>query len=304
MSFRSSSAPAGFRLCLIAAWIFGPWINHSSAQVYAFADGEHIAVASLQDPAAPAKRLVLGNDPAISPDGKRVAYTEFDDDGNRFIAIVEIATGKANRVAGIPGENEFMAFWSVDGKRLVFHHFGESDWLFAQVDAAGGNFRLVNPSLNRQAGAYGALPNGNGWLCHDLDSFFVIGPDRIEEVPGTSNVPGLSMPSHLDVAASCRSALIVRSVEEDMGPDSEGPPSAIFLLDLQTGAQTRLTSKGWDAICPSWIPGGDEFLFSAFDAKTMSPSIYRMKAEPGAKPVLVRAGGSWPSVPKGLGSSR
>jgi len=276
----------------------------ASAQVYAFQTGDHIAVADLADPQSPVRKLVEGTDPAISPDGKEVAFTKSDPEGNRRIAIVDVATAKVRLVAGIPGQNEFMPAWSVDGKRLSFHHFAESDWELAQVDPAEGTFQILLKEGDRSAGAYGVFPNGNGWLCHDLDSFFLLKPGGIREVPNSTDVRGLSMPSRIDVAPDCKRALFEASVEEDMGPDDEGPPTAIFLIDLATGERTRITPKGLNALYPSWLPGTEEFLFAGFDVKAMEDTIYRMKAAPGETPVLVRKNASWPSVAKGTGHSR
>jgi len=293
-----------FSLMSLMAHVFLLWATPVSAQVYAFQVNDHIAVADLADPQAPVRKLAEGNDPAISPDGKEVAFTKSDEQGNRRIAIVDVATGKVRLVAGIPGQNEFMPAWSVDGKRLCFSHFGNSDWEFAQVDPAEGTFQILLKEGGRSAGAYGVFQNGNGWLCHDLDSFFILKTGGIREVPNSTDVLGLSMPSRIDVAPDCKRALFESFIEEDMGPEDEGPPSAIFLIDLATGERTRISPKGLNSMYPSWIPGTEEFLFAGFDVKTMEDTIYRMKAAPGETPVLVRKKASWPSVAKGSGNSR
>ncbi len=279
-------------------------LTTSSGQTYAFQTDEAIFVADLEQPEAPAKKLTGGYDPAISPDGKAVAFTQQDEDGNRRIAIVDVETAKVRLVAGIPGENAFLPAWSIDGKQLYFHHFGTSNWRLARVDAEGGGFTIILEEGGREAGAYGPFPNGNGWLCHDLDSFFVLKAGEIFEVPNSTNVTGLSLPSRLSVAPDCQRALFEIFVEEDMGPDDEGPPAAISLIDLTTGKRTQITARGINGMYPNWLPGGEEFLFAGYDVKTNQSSIYRMKLEPGAKPVLVRKNASWPSVATGTRSSR
>ena len=102
-----------------------------------------------------------------------------------------------------------MPLWSPDGTRLFFSHFGESDWLFAGVDAAGGNFRTVNKESERKVGGAGPILKGEEWLCHDLESFFVLTVAReksgtARERPKSEAVTGLSMPPWVAVSPMVR----------------------------------------------------------------------------------------------------
>lgn len=272
-----------------------------SAQMFTFKLDEEVMVANLADAKVKPRSLGKGYDPAISPDGTKVAYTQTDEQGDRRIAIFDVTTGKSSLVKGIPGKNEFMPVWSTDGTRLLFSHFKESDWALASVNAGGGGFQIVIDQGVRQTSGYSPLPNATDWLCHDLEQFFLAtvpgtGAAVIKDLPKPSLIEGLSMPSRIAVSPDGKTALFDQMMGGEGGPDADEPPSAVFLIEIATGKLTRLTPKGLFADSPTWLPGGREFLFGSFNSKTEKPTIHRMAAEPGAKPVQVIANGSNPSA--------
>lgn len=267
-------------------------VSAASGQTVALQSETHIAVASLADAAPKVRKLVEGADPAISPDGKKIAYTKSDDEGNRRIAIYDLATGKSTLVKGIEGKNEFGAIWSSDGKKLLFNHFDESDWSLASVNASGGDLQIVIDKSVRQVAGFANIPGTTDWLCHDLEGFYIAkvddsGAAKLTDLPKDKVVEGLSMPAHLSISPDGKTALFDKSVDEETKPDDEGPPSAVFQIEIATGKITRVTPKGLYADGPSWLPGGKEFLFGSFDGKTMTETVHRMSIEPGSKPVLV-----------------
>lgn len=284
--------PSPYPLLGCICWSLLALTGLASAQNVALQAGEQIAVASLSDGSPKLRRLINGADPCISPDGTKVAYTQSDEEGNRRIAVCDPATGKSELVEGIEGKNEFGPVWSSDGATLVFNHFDESDWSLAAVNASGGGFRTVIAKGVRQAAAFANIPGTSKWLCHDLEGFYVAeigetGAAKIEPLPGAKPVEGLSMPGCISVSPDGKRALFERLVEEETGPDDDGPPSAVFLLEIASGEIKRVTPKGLYADHPSWLPGGREFLFGSYDSKTQQESVHRMSIEPGAQPSLV-----------------
>jgi dipeptidyl aminopeptidase/acylaminoacyl peptidase len=246
-------------------------------------------MASLVEPMAKPKKLTEGVDPAISPDGKTVAFTQNDAEGNRRIATVDVATGKVTVVSGIPGKNEFMPRWSADGKELFFSHFDESDWSFAKVNATGGGFAVVVDKAVRQVAAASPLPDGKRWLCHDLEGFYLLtfgddGKASFTDLPQVKTESGLSMPSQIAVSADGAFAIIQLDMDEEV-PGEDGPLSALHRLEIKTGELTRLTAKGVFAHGPSLLPGGKEILFGGFDQKTDEPAVYRMPLDGSSAPV-------------------
>lgn len=271
----------------------------SSAQLFSLQLKDVVAVANLSDANLVPRKVTAGSDASISPDGKSVAFTRYDAEGNRFIAVADSATGKWNLVKGIPGKNSYLPIWSPDGRTIYFNYFLNDNWAVARVDAGGGNFQILN-NLPRQPAAYGWFPGGEALLCHDMESFFVLelgdgSKATVREIPKADNLGGLSSPSRIEVSPDGKAALFDMLVESETGANDDGPPSAVFKLDIASGKITRLSPKGYNGISPSWLPNGKEFLFSGMNAKSGVRTIYRAAIDAGTPPVPVLKNSSDPT---------
>jgi len=242
--------------------------------------------------------LAAGFDPAISPDGSKIAYTRNDQAGNRAIAIVDTATGKVRPVSGIPGDNNYGPVWSPDGQFLYFNHFKNSDWTVARVNAAGGGFRIISD----KSLAFAPLPDGRRLLCNDMSKFFILTIDgdkmRIgKALPKDPKFEGVSIPCRMDVAPDGATALFEMAVAADAVPaENEGmPPSSVWKIDLANGSLTRMTPKGTPALSPAWLPAGTEFLFGSI-GKGGKMEIFRISTAAGSKPRQVAQNAMWPTV--------
>lgn len=269
----------------------------AAAQSFSCQINEDVAAADLSAATISPRKITAGSDASISPDGKAIAFTRYDADGNRFIAVADAATGKWNLVKGIPGKNSYLPIWSPDGGTIYFNYFLNDDWAVARIDSGGGNFQVLK-NLPRQPGSYGWFPNGKALLCQNMESFFILefsGTDRadLREIPKAANCTGLSTPSRIEVSPDGKSALFDMLVVEETGwPD---PPSAVFLLDIASGKITRLSPKGFSSSSPSWLPDGKEFLFSGL-TKAGRSTIFRTPVDAGSPPVAVLKNASNPTV--------
>ena len=125
------------------------------------------------------RRLVVENaaSPAVSPDGRFLAYSYTPDPGHgrTFIAIRELATGTERTFEPADGPDPFMPegavgdiAWSPDGTRLAFTHDYEGTDLWL-LDLLNGD---TDFSGALHLGPYGS-PSWNaeglfatGWCCH------------------------------------------------------------------------------------------------------------------------------------------
>jgi hypothetical protein len=67
------------------------------------------------------RKLVKGEDPNISSDGAKVAFTMLPWGGRnteRYIAVADVATGAMKVFKGTPSDNSFRPVWSSDGSRI------------------------------------------------------------------------------------------------------------------------------------------------------------------------------------------
>lgn len=277
--------------------------THSSAQSFSCAKDGSVSVGNASADPVKIRRLGAGDDPCISPDGTQIAFTQSDADGNRFIAVMDSKTGKSRRVDGIPGKNSYLPIWSPDGKSLYFNHFHGDNWVLAKVSPKGGDFQAFT-GLKRQPASYGWMPDGSALVCHDLNAFYLMkikadgSPGAITDLPASLNALDMSSGCRISVTKDGKSALVDATVGEDMTENDPGPPSAIFLIALDSGKVTRLTPKGIDASYPAWLPDGSHFLFSSAD-KNGNPVIKKSSTQPGATPEILVKNAGIPTVAAG-----
>ncbi len=74
----------------------------------------------------------------------------------------------------------------------------------------------------------------------------------------------------------------------------DGPPPAVFLVDLASGSARRLTPKGMFAWEPAWLDD-DAFLCITLRKGEKEPSIVRMPLA-GGPPVVLIGSARTPSV--------
>src|SRR4030088_1841455 len=108
----------------------------------AFERGDAVWVTNLDG--GRAKRIAAGIFPAISPDGKRIAFTTVEKSGAtyiRHIAVVDLAGGKPTVFKHVPSENAYYPSWSPDGKRILFAFQNKHDRGIGVITANGKDFR-------------------------------------------------------------------------------------------------------------------------------------------------------------------
>ena len=86
--------------------------------------------------------------PLVSPDGRRVAYFGFDDNGNAFnnthLYVMDLANGRSQQIAPSIDRSIEDAEWSADGRSLVIRYASEGKGTLARVSLAGQVQKLTD----------------------------------------------------------------------------------------------------------------------------------------------------------------
>ncbi|MDQ6892993.1 MAG: serine/threonine-protein kinase [Acidobacteriota bacterium] len=88
--------------------------------------------------------------PAISPDGKKLAFIATTSDGRDFLYIRPLDSLEARRLEGTDGAS--YPFWSPDGRSLAFFAQGK----LVRVDASGGSPIILCAAPNPRGGTWGS----------------------------------------------------------------------------------------------------------------------------------------------------
>jgi TolB protein len=252
----------------------------------AFARGASLYVANLDGSSL--KKVATGAWPDLSPDGSKLAFNTEDPTGKtpaRAIAIAEVATGKITKLPNIPSDNCHSPVWSPDGQRLLFQIHADNDWHIALINEDGTGFRYVKRADPKGHSFYSTAwaPDGNGFYCQDLDTIYHLGLNGAVqeqwEVPRLFAHGGMNSGARLSVSPNDGALLVDVDMDEEVTrKDWDGPPPAIWSVNLANGRAVRLTTKGLFAWQPCWVTA-DEFLCLVQPISAKEPSIYRVSAD-------------------------
>ncbi|MCM2270700.1 MAG: protein kinase, partial [Thermoanaerobaculia bacterium] len=176
----------------------------------------------------------LGGSFALSPDGARLAFQIYDEEGRAALWLRDLASGEAKRLAGTEGGE--MPFWAPDGRQLAFF----SDGKLRRLDPNTGAPQVVCEALT---------PRGATW---GEDGRIVFAPAfraGLSIVPAAGGVPqplttldeARREKSHrfpVFLPGGERLLFLAQTAEGGTHDDA----SAIEALDLATGERTRLVA--------------------------------------------------------------
>jgi TolB protein len=239
------------------------------------------------------RKLVTGVDAVISPDGSRVAYTVLGKGADRHIAVIDIATETKTVFQHLPSGNAYGPVWSPDGKQLVIRIFFKNHWRLGLIQQDGTGFQFIGGLSPTNTDYYSAVwaYDGKSLYCQDLTNIYQIDLSgnvstkwKIGDVVPNCD---LDSGSQIEPAADGQHILLDASLNEE-GPikDWEGPPSAIFLVDIASAKSKRLTPPVPYAWAPCWLDDREYLFTGAPDARHRA--IYKATISGGTPQVLIK----------------
>lgn len=252
------------------------------------------------------RKIADGSAPSFSPDGARIVFQTNGPGGKelkRQIAIVDVASKQVTVFEKqIPSENCQRPVWSRDGSLIAFEIFTEGDWHLALINPDGTGFRYLKKSA----------PKGNSlWsICWAADSKSLFVQDlanirrlaldgsQVRHWKVASLIPqgSFSSASSFAVSPDGKTLLVDVEMQDEHAnmPDWDGPPPAVWTLDLANRSAERLTPKGRLASGACWLDASN-VLFVSQTAQEKTPSIYRLSTA-GGTPQRVLKDASAPAV--------
>ena len=260
----------------------------------AFERGDAVWVTNLEG--GRAKRIAAGIFPAISPDGKRIAFTRVEKSGPtyiRHIAVVDLvrqsdglvpwrAGGKPTVFKHVPSENAYYPSWSPDGKRILFTLRNKDVWGIGVINADGKDFRVVKKGASDKVTLYSPCwaRDGQSIFCQHMTNIYRLKLDgavldrwNIEKTIPNGDMSG---DGRIDVSPDGRLLLLsIDMAEENNRKDWDGPPPALWTFEIATQKAVRVTQKNLFAWDGCWI-NNQNVLFLSQAAGEKTASIHRM----------------------------
>ena len=269
----------------------------------------------------------LTTDPALSPDGKLLAYaSDRSGDGNLDIYVKQVGGGEPLRLTRDSADEHEPAF-SPDGTKIAFRSEQDEGGIYV-VSALGGPARMIAPKGWQPQFS----PDGR-WIAYSTSGEYCYGP------PGPGNIcriyvvpPGGGEPRQLrsDFATATdpvwapdgKHLLFLGNREEEVARQGEeGIDWWVTPLDpgpaIRTGAleATRIANlRGPEAVyfwllySPAWEPGGEALIFSARSGDStnlwrigISPKTWKVTGSP-QRLTAETTGEAAPSVASATGS--
>jgi TolB protein len=268
---------------VLLAWLTWAAFAVAAERYIVFERNNVIYVANLDG--TDEKRIAEGIFPAISPDGTRVAFTTVEKSGKtqvRYIAVIEIASANMTIFKDVPSKNSSAPKWSPDGQRILFTLRRDDVWDLATVAPNGTEFRILKKGESKAAAFYSPCwaRDMGSIFCQDITNIYqislggsVLAKWAIEKVIPNG---GMSADGRIDLSPDGKRLLLsIDMGEEHHRPDWDGPPPALWTLEIETQRAVRITPKtlfGWDGC---WIDN-DNILFLTQAAGEKETSINRM----------------------------
>ncbi|TSJ40428.1 hypothetical protein FO440_11765 [Mucilaginibacter corticis] len=229
--------------------------GQTSTYDYAYLRKAKIYVYSIADK----KELFVTNDgvnPNISPEGKKLAYTIIGKDTKmgptRFIGVIDLNT-KSKIILNTHDDNCYGPIWSPDGKWIAYNVSNKKNWSIAFMGSANSTSPKFISAENSFSPHW--LSGGTSIISHNMQKITVydltgktIKNYNMQDLEGgLHELKGMIGSANSDdfIPINDNKKIVFNCMVNEPGED--GPPSAVFVYDINSKKTLRVSPKGYSA---------------------------------------------------------
>jgi len=252
----------------------------------AYQDGDKIVATSIDT----MKQISFGGatDPAISPDGNKLAYTVSDSAGNRSIWIADMENKSQGKLQ-VNSNNYYQAMWSADGAAIAFNIFNSKNlWKIGVIKTDNSGYVMLDSAskINVYAPTW---KNEKEIVGQDLTKLYTF--DRTGKLIDSKLIADL-IGKEFSIASSNRffytkngEKLIFNAGNADILDGLTGPSEAVYVLDLASKKVTRISPKGIN-VPYVFLTADDRIFYSGAEKPFTQSKIYVSDLEGNIKTVV------------------
>jgi TolB protein len=214
------------------------------------------------------KYVVQGTGPAVSSDGRWLAFERVTEQFGNDIFVMSLDNGRIRQLTDSPGYDREPT-WSPDGTQIAFStsRHGVYNFQLYVVNAdETGLRRLTTNNFNDSDPKWS--PDGRRLAFHRMST--PAGEDGIYLLDMETGVETLLVANASDQAWAPDGSMLAFVTTRDGNPE-------IYTVGSDGSGLTRITSNAFFDWEPSWSPDGLRIVFTS--ARTGNPDIYMMNAD-------------------------
>lgn len=240
----------------------------------AYQDGEKIVATSIDT----MKQISFGGaiDPAISPDGNKLAYTVNDTTGNRTIWVADLEN-KSQLQLHVNSNNYYQAMWSPNGNAIAFNIFnGKNLWKVGVIRADNTGYVMLDSAsaINVYSPTW---KNEKELVVHDLKNIYTFNvAGKLVESRAIADLIGkdfmIASSNHFFYSED-GTKLIFNAGNSDALDGLTGPSEAAYILDIASKKIERLSPKGLN-VPYIFVTADDRIFYSGSEKPYTQSKIY------------------------------
>ena len=222
-------------------------------------------------------------EPAISPDGKQVAFVWNGENQDQYDLYVKPVAGDESLRLTNDNERETSPVWSPDGTRIAFLRKLDNGYGVYVVPATGGSEKLITTS----SGAFDWSPDGASLMIADRRQLVLLNLSTGERKPVVQSVPTFDADRAPRFSPDGKMLAFIRQKSGSKTP-------TICVAPIAGGDVKEVMSdlRGFSGL--DWTNDGKELVYS-FGDRTGQPSMFRIPVN-GGTPEPVMNNGYNPSI--------